>query len=140
MSLSSRLSCISSGNFLQVPAFVDMAEMSHWQGIVVCTEATIGDVGMALAAFWITAFAAGSRYWIRTPSLRSMAWFLGTGIGLTIGLEYYYTQVSHRWAYADMMPLVPPFGTGLSPLAQWIVVPLMVVFIVRRQIAIPHRR
>lgn len=126
--------------FLQVPAFAGMAEMSHWQGIVVCTEATIGDVGMALAAFWITAFAAGSRYWIRTPSLRSMAWFLGTGIGLTIGLEYYYTQVSHRWAYADMMPLVPPFGTGLSPLAQWIVVPLMVVFIVRRQIAIPHRR
>ena len=33
------------------------------------------------------------------------------------------------------MPLVPPFGTGLSPLAQWVVVPLLVLFALRRQTA-----
>lgn len=120
--------------FLQVPAFAGMAEMDHWQGIVVCTEATIGDVGMALSAFWVTALAARSRHWIQRPSFQPMAIFLGVGVALTIGLEYYYTQISNRWAYADIMPLVPPFETGLSPLLQWIVVPLMVVFIVRRQI------
>jgi hypothetical protein len=25
--------------------------------------------------------------------------------------------------YTDAMPLVPPLGTGLSPLLQWLVVP-----------------
>lgn len=125
---------------LQVPAFAGMAEIDHWQGIVVCTEATIGDVGMALTAFWVTALFARSRYWIERPSPWPMAIFLGVGLVLTVGLEYYYTQISNRWAYADIMPLVPPLGTGLSPLAQWILVPLMVVFIVRRQIALPYRR
>ncbi|MEZ5933080.1 MAG: hypothetical protein R3F54_14235 [Alphaproteobacteria bacterium] len=44
--------------------------------------------------------------------------FLGVGLGSTIGLEYYYTEVSDRWDYAGIMPLVRPFDTGLSPLLQ----------------------
>ena len=31
------------------------------------------------------------------------------------------------------MPLVPPFGTGLSPLLQWIFIPLAVVWLTQRQ-------
>jgi len=37
-----------------------------------------------------------------------------------------------RWTYSDLMPLVPPFGTGLLPLLQWIVVPLLVLSLTRR--------
>lgn len=121
--------------FLQVPAFAGMPELNHWQGIVVCTEATIGDVGMALTAFWGAVLVARSRYWFLRPSSLPLVVFIGIGVGLTVGLEYYHTEISNRWAYADVMPLVPPFGTGLSPLMQWIIVPLIVVFIVRRQIA-----
>jgi hypothetical protein len=121
--------------FIQAPLFAGMAEMNHGQGIVVCTEATVGDVGIALTAYWAGAAAARSRLWILNPSVRSLLVFLGVGVGLTIGLEYYSTEMTNRWAYADIMPLVPPFGTGLSPLLQWIVVPLLVVFIVRRQLA-----
>jgi hypothetical protein len=120
--------------FLQAPAFAGMAEMKHGQGIEVRTEATIGDVGVAWAAYWATASAARSRLWILDPSVRSLLLFLGVGVGFTIGLEYYYTELTNRWAYADIMPLVPPFGTGLSPLLQWIGAPLLVVFIVRRQL------
>lgn len=121
--------------FLQVPAFAGMPELNHWQGVVVCTEATIGDVGMVLTAFWGAALVARSRYWFLRPSSLPLVVFIGIGVGLTVGLEYYYTEISNRWAYADVMPLVPPFGTGISPLMQWIIVPLIVVFIVRRQIA-----
>lgn len=120
--------------FLQVPAFAGMADMRHWDGILLCTEATIGDVGLALTAFWSAALIARSRYWMMQPRFVPSVVFLGVGIGLTVGLEYYYTEITGRWAYADIMPLVPPFGTGLSPFAQWIVVPTMIVFIVGRQI------
>jgi hypothetical protein len=58
--------------------------------------------------------------------------FLGTGIALTVGFEFYYTQVTQRWTYSDLMPLVPPFGTGLSPLLQWIVIPPLVLWLSRR--------
>jgi hypothetical protein len=120
---------------LQVPTYAGMAEMAHWPATLLCTRATVGDIGFALTAFWITALAARSRRWFMNPQPWHITLFLGIGIALTIGFEWYYVEVSGRWIYSDLMPLVPPFGTGLSPLAQWIVVPLLVLFILRRQTA-----
>lgn len=120
--------------FLQVPTYEGMAEMAHWQAVKMCTSATIGDVGFALTAFWTTSLMARSRHWIAAPTNCQRLVFLGVGIGLTVGFEYYYTNISLRWTYSDFMPLVPPFGTGLSPLIQWIVVPLLTLWLSRRMI------
>lgn len=122
--------------FIQVPTYAEMAVMPHWEGVKLCTSATFGDVGFALTAFWTTAAAARSRYWILTPRIWQVAMFIAIGIGLTVGFEYYYTEVSERWNYSDLMPLVPPFGTGLSPLLQWIVIPLLVLSLSRRVVAL----
>lgn len=118
--------------FLQVPTYAGMAEMNHWDGVKLCTSATIGDVGFALTAFWATALAARSRRWIVRPALWQTGLFVAVGIALTVGFEYYYTQISLRWTYSELMPLVPPFGTGLSPLVQWIVIPLLTANLARR--------
>ena len=118
--------------FLQVPTYAGMAELQHWEGVKVCTSATVGDVGFALTAFWATALASRSRRWIAAPRPWQIGLFLAVGIGLTVGFEHYYTSVSLRWTYSELMPLVPPLGTGLSPLVQWIVVPLLVVSLTRR--------
>lgn len=119
--------------FIQVPTYAGMMESSHWEGVKLCTSATFGDVGFALTAFWITSAVARSRQWILSPTTRDLLVFLAVGIALTVGFEFYYTNISLRWTYSDLMPLVPPFGTGLSPLLQWIVVPLLVVWFARRQ-------
>lgn len=118
--------------FLQVPTYAGMAELNHWEGVKVCTSATVGDVGFALTAFWVTSAASRTRFWIAAPRVWQIAVFVAVGIGLTVGFEYYYTEVSNRWAYSELMPLVPPLGTGLSPLLQWIVVPLLVLSLTRR--------
>ena len=123
--------------FLQVPTCAGMAEMNHWDGVKLCTSATVGDVGFALTAFWITSAASRSRQWIAAPKVWHIALFVAVGIALTVGFEHYYTQVSGRWHYSDLMPLVPPFGTGLSPLVQWIVIPLLVLSLARR--IVPER-
>lgn len=60
--------------------------------------------------------------------------YVGIGIALTMGFEYYYTNISLRWTYSELMPLVPPLGTGLSPLLQWIIIPLLVIWFTKRQI------
>jgi hypothetical protein len=120
--------------FIQAPTYAGMVEMNHWDGIKLCTAATFGDVGFALTAFWVTSLVARSRRWIFEPSALQLLVFLGVGIALTVGFEYYYTTISLRWTYSDLMPRVPPFGTGLSPLLQWIVIPLLVVWFVRRQV------
>lgn len=120
--------------FWQAPTYAGMVELNHWDGIKLCSSATFGDVGFALTAFWITSAAAGSRYWLQRPTTWQAVLFLGVGIVLTVGFEYYYTNISLRWTYSDLMPLVPPFGTGLSPLLQWIVIPLLVIWFSRNQL------
>lgn len=120
--------------YIQAPIYAGMIEMNHWDGIKLCTSATFGDVGFALTAFWVTSLTARSRQWIFDPSARQVLLFLGVGIALTISFEYYYTTISLRWTYSELMPRVPPFGTGLSPLLQWLVIPLLVVWFTRRQV------
>ena len=121
--------------FIQAPTYAGMIEMNHWDGIKLCTSATFGDVGFAMTAFWITSFLAKSRSWIVEPKASQILIFIAIGIALTIGFEYYYTQVTFRWTYSELMPLVPPFGTGVSPLLQWIIVPLLVIWFSGRQIS-----
>lgn len=120
--------------FLQVPTYAGMAEMAHWQGIKLCTSATVGDVGFALTAFWTASLVAQTRHWIGDPAVLPFVVFLATGIALTIGFEFYYTQIVYRWTYSDLMPLVPPFRTGLSPLLQWIAIPPVVLWLTRRHL------
>ena len=118
--------------FLQVPTYAGMAKLDHWEGVKVCTSATAGDVGFALLAFWTVSLLSKSRQWMTAQLTWQVLLFLGVGIALTIGFEFYYTQISNRWAYSELMPLIPPFGTGLSPLIQWIFVPLLVLSLGRR--------
>ena len=120
---------------LQVPTYSGMAEMAHWQGIKLCTSATIGDVGFALTAFWLASLVTKTRHWIGSQTALPALVFIATGVALTVGFEFYYTQVSQRWTYSDLMPLVPPMGTGLSPLLQWFVIPPLVLWLSRRHLA-----
>jgi hypothetical protein len=120
--------------FVQVPMFTGMAEMSHWEAIKLCLSATLGDVGFALTAFWTASVAARSRNWILHPTRLPVIAFVAVGIVLTVGFEYQYTNVSLRWAYSDVMPLVPPIGTGLSPLLQWLAIPPLVIWLTRRHL------
>jgi hypothetical protein len=51
--------------------------------------------------------------------------FVAFGVGYAIFSEWLNVSVRQSWAYSAWMPQLPPLGTGLSPLAQWIVVPLV---------------
>lgn len=121
--------------FVQAPTYAGMIEMNHWDGIKLCMSATFGDVGFALTAFLLTSLAARSRKWYDTPTAGQYLLYLGVGIALTVGFEHYYTQISLRWTYSELMPLVPPLGTGLSPLLQWLIIPLIALWLTRTQIA-----
>ncbi|WP_246660504.1 hypothetical protein [Nitratireductor sp. XY-223] len=125
--------------YLQAPTYAGMIELNHWDGIKLCTSATFGDVGFALTAFWATSAAARTRYWFVKPAAWQMLLYIAIGIGLTMGFEYYYTNISLRWTYSDLMPRVPPFGTGLSPLLQWLIIPPLVLWFTGRHIAPEHR-
>jgi hypothetical protein len=120
--------------FAQVPLFEGMPSAGHWRAIQVCGRAALGDVVITLVAFWGIAIAVRLRSWILRPTSRQVAGFVAIGVVITILMEWLATQVFGRWAYAEAMPVVPVLGVGLSPLLQWIVLPPLVVWFVRRQL------
>jgi hypothetical protein len=48
------------------------------------------------------------------------------GVAVIIVIEWLSVEAYRRWAYTEMMPVIPAFGfrLGLSPVLQWLVVPV----------------
>ena len=117
---------------LQAPMFSSMNQVDHFSGIFICLKATLGDLVIALAAFWSAALMGRSRRWFTRPGRLAPMVFFAAGVLLTVGLEYLHTEITGRWAYNEAMPLLPVIGTGLSPILQWIFVPLLVLWYLSR--------
>jgi hypothetical protein len=99
----------------QVPLFAGMPSAEHWQAILVCGRATLGDVVIALVGFWAVAGSAHTRSWMLWPTAGQLTGFVAVGVLITILMEWLATQVLHRWTYAEAMPVIPLLGVGLSP-------------------------
>lgn len=118
----------------QVPLFAGMPTADHWRAILDCGRATLGDVVIALVAFGSVAVVAGSRSWVLRPTVRQAVGFVAVGVVITVVMEWLATRVLNRWVYAESMPVVPVLGVGLSPVLQWLLLPPLVLWFVRRQL------
>ncbi len=86
---------------------------------------TIGDLMIATLSLILALVCFGGPAWPRERFTPVMAATLAIGIGYTVYSEYLNTVVRKAWAYSELMPTLPPLGTGLSPLLQWVVVPII---------------
>ena len=125
---------------LQAPLYAGMADMPHAQATVACLQATVGDAVIMLLAYGVVAVAARSRLWIVAANGWQLACFVATGVSITAIIEWLATRGYWiaNWSYLPTMPLVPGTRIGLAPLLQWVVLPLLTVWFVRRQLA--HRQ
>lgn len=121
--------------FGQVPLYRDLPSLGHWASIKLCARATLGDAVIAVVAFWVVAAVVASRRWITAPSGLEVAGFVGIGLGISTALEWMAIHVQGRWAYAASMPIVPVVQIGLAPVLQWLILPPLVVWFVKRQLA-----
>lgn len=119
--------------FLQVPLFAGLAEAPHWEAVKFCSGAALGDAALTVVAYWLAAMVAGRRWIVELPG-RAVAVYLAAGLIATVSLEWVNAEVLGRWEYAGAMPTLPVLGTGLAPLVQWLVLPVLVLGIVRRQL------
>ncbi|MEQ1613816.1 MAG: hypothetical protein ABL904_13790 [Hyphomicrobiaceae bacterium] len=86
---------------------------------------TAGDLMIAALALLVALLLVGEATWPQRGSISVGVVMLGIGIGYTIYSEWVNTVVRQSWAYTPIMPTLPWFGTGISPLMQWLVVPLI---------------
>ncbi len=115
----------------QMPLY-RMDEPSGWRMVGECTQATLGDAIMTLLAYATAAVLTGRRLWLVAPRARELTTFLGVGIAMTVGLEWWNVSVRHSWAYSGDMPSLA--GIGLSPIVQWIVLPPLILWLARRHL------
>lgn len=123
--------------FLQVPFFRDMPGLAHWDGIRRCATATLGDGILILTAYWATAASARSRRSVLQPTRRHLMTLVGVGLAITVLIERLATTMrwpQGGWNYAELMPVAPILNVGLTPLLQWLVLPPLTLWLVRRQL------
>ena len=92
---------------------------------------TFGDAAMAFASYVIAALATGTPRWPLQRPLAGLAVVLIAGELFTIWAEWNNVYVLRNWAYAAGMPTIG--GIGLAPLAQWIMLPVAALMIVRNR-------
>ena len=111
--------------FAQMPLYTLAATGTPQEIIFSALHCTVGDAligGLALAAALIV---FGSGQWPEEARFRVLAAALVFGLGYTIFSEWLNVEVRGSWAYSDLMPVVPVIGTGLSPLLQWLILPVV---------------
>jgi hypothetical protein len=118
---------------LQMPLFAGFADFPYYQTILHCAKATFGDIVISLVAFAGACLIARSRNWIILTKLSGVVAFLAIGLVITIVFELLATGPLNRWEYGELMPMVPVIGVGASPVAQWVILPLLQLWFVRRQ-------
>lgn len=117
---------------LQSPFYVGMAEMPHWEGVRMCIIATLGDVLIALVAFWAAALVVGSRAWMLAPERSAVVIYVAAGLVITVVFESFATGPLALWEYGEGMPRLPVLGTGLAPILMWLTLPIATLWLTRR--------
>lgn len=93
---------------------------------------TLGDALIGLAALTWALVLVGSPEWPRARFRRVATATLAIGLGYVAYSEWVNIELRGSWAYTEAMPRLPPFGTGLAPLLQWLVIPPIALLVVRR--------
>jgi hypothetical protein len=84
-----------------------------------------GDVLIALSSLVLALILVGDGTWPGRRYALVATITIVFGLGYTIFSEWLNIVVRESWAYSDLMPVIPIIDTGLSPVAQWIVIPLV---------------
>lgn len=115
----------------QLPLYAVYEEGDRWTLAYAVGHCTIGDALISSACYLISAAFVRDLAWPAHRHGAGMGITLGAGLAYTAFSEWLNVSVRGSWAYTPSMPQV--FGIGVSPLLQWLAVPLLVYTLVRLQ-------
>lgn len=116
----------------QLPLYTIWSEGTLGEIAFAVAHCTAGDILIASASLFGALLVLGNGRWPieRFGAVAGLAFT--AGLSYTIFSEWLNTEVRGSWAYTDVMPTLPLIGSGLAPLAQWIVIPLAAFWWARR--------
>tara|TARA_R110002167_G_scaffold365762_1_gene591354 strand:+ start:91 stop:375 length:285 start_codon:yes stop_codon:yes gene_type:complete len=82
-------------------------------------------------AYLLVAWVSRNFAWIYKMKMGWCWMYIATGLVITLILEYLATEVFDRWQYSEIMPQLWGLGTGITPIIQWLIVPLVSLWAAR---------
>lgn len=90
--------------------------------VIHCTG---GDILIGLSSLTLALLLIGDSSWPVVGRIRIGALMMAFGLSYTIFSEWLNIEVRQAWEYGDLMPIVPLINTGVSPILQWSIIPLV---------------
>ena len=106
----------------QMPLYTLWRDGSPGEIAFAVAHCTAGDVLIAGTSLMAALALLGAPGWPRRRFAAVALAAIAFGLGYTVHSER-VNLARGAWAYAPAMPTLPWLGTGLSPLAQWLVIP-----------------
>lgn len=122
--------------FAQLPLYTIWSTGTTEEIVFAAIHCTGGDVLIAMSALIGSLMMIGTPSWPITRYRPVVALTLITGLSYTIFSEWLNIEIRGAWAYSEIMPVVPIIDAGLSPLMQWIVLPLAGFWWARRPFSV----
>ena len=113
---------------MQSQLYIDPGEarISWW----LCLAASLIDGLFLLLIFVVGWIALGHRTWSEQPGIGGYLVMLASGLAIGVGGEWTTVHLLRWWTYGERMPLVPLVNIGLVPIAQMLVLPPLIFWVV----------
>ena len=92
---------------------------------------TVGDLLILTTVLLLALVAVGDAAWPSRGYGRVAVVTTILGAVFTVLSEWLNVEIWRSWAYAPAMPRLPPLGTGLAPLLQWLAIPPLALALAR---------
>ena len=102
---------------LQAPLFAGYS--SFGQHFPICFIGTIGDIVFTAVVYFSIALLKNDFGWIMRLGKKDILVLAAIGFFFALGIEW-RALLFERWSYTDVMPIIPYFQVGLTPILQMI--------------------
>ncbi|MCF7702045.1 hypothetical protein [Loktanella sp. M215] len=111
--------------FAHMPLYTIWNDGTWGEIVFAAVHCTGGDILIGMSALMLAMMLTGSG-WPFAAATRHRVTILAVafGLGYTLFSEWLNIVIRAAWAYSDLMPIIPVLDAGLSPVLQWIVIPL----------------
>lgn len=117
---------------MQAPLF--QGYVSFVAHLPACTLGTVGDVVITVVIYFMVAVLKNDCNWIVKLRTRDMYILAVVGFCIAIGIEWRALLLG-RWAYGDLMPILPYVRVGLAPVIQMTFLLPLSLYLTKRIVA-----
>ena len=124
----------------QLPLYTLWSEASAGSIAFSVAHCTAGDIAIGAAALIMVLILGRERAVSQWRWRRIAVWTALAGAAYTVFSEWSNTAILGSWAYSELMPTLKVGGVefGASPLAQWLLLPPLALYLARRAVREPH--